>query len=278
MSRIRAAFEAQKGLLVPFITVGDPDLPATVEIIVELARQGAGVIELGLPYSDPIADGPTIQASSQRALDKGVRLGDVFGLVRAVRERSDVPLVLFTYCNPIYRYGLERFLTEAAEAGADGILMPDIPPEEAEDLRAIAERVGLDVIFLVAPTSTPERVQLICQASRGFVYLVAATGVTGVRSELATDLKEKLSLAKRSSEHAGASLPVAIGFGVSTPEQVASIRAMGADGVVVGSALVERIGRWGQDPEISREELIARVGRFAAELQAGRPEGILEAT
>ena len=270
MSRIRTAFHARPGLLVPFITVGDPDLPTTVEIIVELARQGAGVIELGIPYSDPIADGPTIQASSQRALDRGVKLGDVFGVVRAVRERSDVPLVLFTYCNPIYRYGLERFVREAAEAGADGILMPDIPPEEAQDLRAIADRHGLDVIFLVAPTSTPERVEIICEASRGFVYLVAATGVTGARAQLAANLQEKLALVKARSASSGEPLPVAIGFGVSSPEQVTAIRAMGADGVVVGSALVERIGRWSQEPGVDTQGLIARVGQFAAELQAGQ--------
>jgi tryptophan synthase alpha chain len=267
MSRIRSAFEAHPGLLVPFITVGDPDLPTTVDLIVALAAQGAGVIELGLPYSDPIADGPTIQASSQRALDRGVKLADVFGVVRAVRERSDVPLVLFTYCNPIYRYGLERFLQEAAAAGADGILMPDIPPEEAEDLRAIAARVGLDVIFLVAPTSTPERVKLICEASSGFVYVVAATGVTGARAQLASDLREKLALVKRHAHRNGTPLPVAVGFGVSTPEQVAEIRAMGADGVIVGSALVERIGRWGLAPEVDKASLLDRVGRFAAELQ-----------
>lgn len=270
MSRILDAFQAQPGLLVPFITVGDPDLPTTVSIIVELARQGAGVIELGLPYSDPIADGPTIQASSERALNRGVKLGDVFGVVRAVRERSDVPLVLFTYCNPIYRYGLERFVREAAEAGADGILMPDIPPEEAEDLRAIADRFGLDVIFLVAPTSTPERVKLICQASRGFVYLVAATGVTGARAALASNLEEKLQLVKASAQAAGKTLPVAIGFGVSSPEQVSAIRAMGADGVVVGSALVERIGRWSQEPGLDKAALVARVGHFAAELTSGQ--------
>lgn len=271
MSRIRSAFRANPGLLVPFLTVGDPDLSTTVDIIVELARQGAGVIELGLPYSDPIADGPTIQASSQRALDKGVKLGDVFGLVRAVRERSDVPLVLFTYCNPIYRYGLERFVAEAAEAGADGILMPDIPPEEAQDLRDIAERHGLDVIFLVAPTSTPERVRVIVEASRGFVYLVAATGVTGARAQLAANLQEKLDLVKACAKEAEKDLPVAIGFGVSSPEQVAAIRAMGADGVVVGSALVERIGRWAQEPGVDTAALIARVGAYGAELQAALP-------
>lgn len=267
MSRIRSAFQAQSGLLVPFLTVGDPDLPTTVEIIVELARQGAGVIELGIPYSDPIADGPTIQASSQRALDRGVKLADVFGVVRAVRERSDVPLVLFTYCNPIYRYGLERFVREAAEAGADGILMPDIPPEEASDLCETAERHGLDVIFLVAPTSTPERVKRICAASRGFIYLVAATGVTGARAQLAANLQEKLAQVKAATADSGDPLPVAVGFGVSTPEQVAAIRAMGADGVVVGSALVDRIGRWAEELGTDRSALIARVGRYAAELQ-----------
>ncbi len=269
MSRISSAFEAQTSHLIPFITVGDPDLPTTVEIVVELARQGAAIIELGLPYSDPIADGPIIQLSSQRALNKGVRLGDIFGVVRTIRQRCDVPLVLFTYCNPIYRYGLERFLREAADAGADGILMPDIPPEEAGDLREIASRYGLDVIFLVAPTSTPERVDLICQASTGFVYLVAATGVTGTRTQLASNLAEKLDLVKASAKRSGKHLPVAVGFGVSSPEQVSSIRAMGADGVVVGSALVERIGRWAQDPGIDATGLLERVGSFAAELQTG---------
>lgn len=269
MSRIRATFERQPGALVPFLTVGDPDLPTTVDLAVALAERGAGVIELGLPYSDPIADGPTIQASSQRALDRGVRLKDVFTVVRGIRERSDVPLVLFTYCNPIYRYGLERFLAEAATAGADGILMPDIPPEEATDLRETASRFGLDVIFLVAPTSTPDRIATICKASGGFVYLVAATGVTGARTQLAEGLAERLTLVKQCSD-----LPVAVGFGVSTPEQVAAIRAMGADGVVVGSALVERIGRWTAELGSDRAQLVARAGRFLGELHAGSRDAL----
>jgi len=259
MTRIEKAF-AQPGVkLIPFVTVGDPDLDTTARIIVRMAEEGADLVELGIPYSDPVADGPVIQASSQRALDRGVRLADVFGVVRQVRAHSEVPLILFTYCNPVFRYGLERFMQEASAAGADGLIMPDIPPEEAAEIREAAGRHGLATVFLVAPTSTEDRIGLLCEASEGFVYLVAATGVTGVRSQLAADLGDYLARVKAKSR-----LPVAVGFGVSTPEHATDLARMGADAVVVGSALVDRIGRWVQEPD-----LVERVGQFVHELKAG---------
>lgn len=259
MSRIAAAFAKEGVKLIPFVTVGDPDLDLTARIVVGMAEAGADLVELGIPYSDPVADGPVIQASSQRALDRGVKLADVFGVVRAVRSRSQVPLILFTYCNPVFRYGLERFMSEAAAAGADGLIMPDIPPEEAAEIRSAARSYGLDTVFLVAPTSTDERIRKVCEASAGFVYLVAATGVTGVRSRLATDLGDYMARVKAQSR-----LPVAVGFGVSTPEHAADLARMGADAVVVGSALVDRIGRWAQEPD-----LVEQVARFVHDLKEG---------
>lgn len=259
MERIKAAFARDGAKLIPFVTVGDPSLEATAEVAIAMAEAGADLIELGIPYSDPIADGPTIQASSQRALERGTRLADVFGVVRRIRAKSEVPLVLFTYCNPVYRYGIERFMREAAEAGADGILMPDLPPEEAAELRAEAERYGLAVIFLVAPTTSDPRISLIAEATRGFLYLVAALGVTGARSELSGNLDAYLRRVR-----AQTSVPLAVGFGVSTPEHAGRIAAMGADAVVVGSALVDRIGSWGQDVDLA-----AKVGAFIGDLKRG---------
>jgi tryptophan synthase alpha chain len=228
-------------------------------VAIAMAEAGADLIELGIPYSDPVADGPTIQASSQRALERGTRLADVFGVVRAIRKRAQVPLVLFTYCNPVYRYGLERFMREAAEAGADGVLMPDLPPEEADELRAEAARHGLAVIFLVAPTTSEARIARIAEATTGFLYLVAALGVTGARSELAGNLEAYLKRVRAQTMK-----PLAVGFGVSTPEHAGQIAALGADAVVVGSALVDRIGRWGQEADLA-----AKVGAFIGELKRG---------
>lgn len=261
MERITAAFSRDGAKLIPFVTVGDPSLAATAEVVVAMAEAGADLVELGIPYSDPVADGPTIQASSERALSRGTRLSDVFGVVRAVRERSQVPLVLFTYCNPVYRYGLERFMREAAEAGADGVLMPDLPPEEASELRAEAHRHGLAVIFLVAPTTSDARISKIAEASDGFLYLVAALGVTGARAEVAHDLAPYLGRVR-----ARTTKPLAVGFGVATPEHARQIAALGADAVIVGSALVDRIGRGGQDLALA-----AQIGAFVRDLkQAAR--------
>lgn len=256
MGRLDTAFLAGRTPILPFLTVGDPDRGATAELAIALGAAGACAIELGIPYSDPVADGPVIQAASERSLARGTRLADVFNVVRAVRRQSQVPLILFTYANPVYRYGLERFMHEAADAGADGVLMPDLPPEEAGELRVAAARHGLSTVFLVAPTTRPERIAKIVAASTGFVYVVAAMGVTGTRTALADELAAQVARVKACTE-----LPVAVGFGVSAPEHVAHLAAMGADAAIVGSALVERIAGWATEPD-----LVARAAQFVRSL------------
>ena len=236
MGRIAQRFARRKAegraAFVPFLTAGDPSLDRTVEIAVGLEAAGADVLELGVPFSDPIADGPVIQRSSERALARGVTLAAVLGAVRRIRERSELPLLLFSYYNPLLQYGLDRLAGEAAEAGVDGVLVTDLPPEEGAEWIAAARSARIDTVFLAAPTSPPERLRRVAEASRGFVYAVSRTGVTGERqalSDQARPLVERL--------HALTDVPVALGFGLSSPEQVAEAAAV-ADAVVVGSALV----------------------------------------
>ncbi len=221
---------------IPFVTAGDPDLPATVEIVLEMARSGADLVELGVPFSDPLADGPTIQRSSERALRHGYRMADILDAVRAIRRASDIPLVLFSYFNPIYQYGLEALARDARAAGIDGVLATDLTPEEGVEYRARLEDHGLDPVFLVAPTSESRRVERICSSCRGFVYLVSTTGVTGVRQALSDSIRPTLERIRRCSD-----LPVAVGFGISRPEHVREVWAV-ADAAVVGSAIVAAIG------------------------------------
>lgn len=254
MGRISEAFVRSERLLIPFFTLGDPDVATTVELVLEAARRGADVVELGIPYSDPVADGPTIQAASQRALARGTRLSDVFEAVRAIRQRSDVPLVIFSYCNPVYRLGPSRFLAQMAEAGADGLLCPDLPVEEADEIAMAAARKDLDQVFLVSPTTTPARLARIATASRGFLYLVARIGVTGASADLAMNLAEDVRRVQDVSP-----VPVAVGFGVGSREQAEAIYAMGADAVVVGSALVAKVAEWA-----SQTDLVLRVGELVA--------------
>jgi tryptophan synthase alpha chain len=236
MGRIAERFARRKSeggaAFVPFLTAGDPSLERTVEIAVGLETAGADVLELGVPFSDPVADGPVIQRSSERALTRGVTLASVLGAVRRIRERSELPLLLFSYFNPLLQHGLDRLAGEAADAGVDGVLVTDLPPEEGAEWIAAARATGIDTVFLAAPTSPPERLRLVADASRGFVYAVSRTGVTGERQALSDEarpLVERL--------HELTDVPVALGFGLSTPEQVAEA-AQVADGVVVGSALV----------------------------------------
>lgn len=264
MSRLSEALGKGQPVLVPFVTIGDPSLAITADIVVEMGRRGAGVVELGIPYSDPIADGPTIAAASHRALARGVRLDDVFDTVAAIRERSDVPLVLFTYCNPVFRFGPENFMKRAAEVGAEGVLMPDLPPEEAGEILASASKYGIDTVFLVAPTTSTQRLETIARATRGFLYLVAALGVTGARSELAEGLKYKIALAK-----AAARLPIAVGFGLSSPDQAHQVAGWGADGIVIGSALVDQLHQWRAEPDIAMRAG-NWVANFVAELGGAR--------
>jgi tryptophan synthase alpha chain len=221
--------------IVAYITAGDPTLDATLRQVLGLAEAGADVIELGVPFSDPLADGPTIQRASERALKSGTTLRGVLDLVRRIRQSSQVPLVLFSYFNPILQFGLEKFAAAAAESGADGVLVTDLTPEESEDYRRILKARGLDTIFLAAPTSTDERLQKIAVCSSGFLYLISRTGVTGAKDALPDDLPALLRRAHRFTQ-----LPIAVGFGISLPGQVSVLGGL-ADAAVVGSALVAEI-------------------------------------
>jgi tryptophan synthase alpha chain len=224
-SRGRAAF-------IPFLTAGDPSLDRTVEAALALEAAGADVLELGVPFSDPLADGPVIQRSSERALARGVTLEGVLDAVRRIRERSALPLLLFSYFNPLLQRGLERLAREAADAGVDGVLVTDLPPEEAGDWIRAARAAAVDTVFLAAPTSPPERLRRVAEASRGFVYAISRTGVTGERQALSDEARPLVERLRRLTE-----VPVALGFGLSTPDQVAEAASV-ADAVVVGSALV----------------------------------------
>jgi len=221
---------------VPFITAGDPDLATTAKALEVLANNGADMIELGVPYSDPLADGPTIQAAATRALQKGVRLEDVLGIVENAVNKIDVPIILFTYYNPIYYRGAESFLRQIKEAGVSGLVVPDLPLEEAETLLNSAREIGIEVILLVAPTSSTERIEAIVAKSQGFIYLVSVTGVTGIRSEMATGVKDLIA-----SLHGATDKPIGVGFGISEPEQAKQVKDWGADAVIVGSAIVKRL-------------------------------------
>ena len=236
MGRIGESFARRKAegraAFVPFLTAGDPSLERTVDAAVELQEAGADVLELGVPFSDPLADGPVIQRSSERALGRGVTLEAVLGAVRRIRERSELPLLLFSYYNPLLQRGLERLAREAAEAGVDGVLVTDLPPEEADGWLAAARGARLDTVFLAAPTSPPERLKRVADASRGFVYAISRTGVTGERRALSAEAPPLVERLRGLTD-----VPVALGFGLSTPEQVAEAGKV-ADGVVVGSALV----------------------------------------
>ncbi len=243
-SRGRRAF-------IPFITAGDPDLETTVRLVPELERAGSHIVELGIPFSDPLADGPTIQRSSERALRNRYRLAEYLEAVRAIRRETAIPIVLFSYYNPILQFGLEALAKEARAAGVDGVLVTDMTPEEGTDYCACLHRHGLDPIFLVAPTSSAERVASIVTCSRGFVYVVSRAGVTGAQERLSDTLAPTVS---RVRQHT--SLPVAAGFGISRPEQVRAVWKI-ADGAVVGSAIVARMEQF-ED----RRKLPVLVGDF----------------
>ncbi len=221
--------------IVAYITAGDPSLDATLKYVLALAEAGADVIELGIPFSDPLADGPTIQRASERALKAGATLAGVLDLVRRIRQSSQVPLVLFSYYNPILQMGLEKFASSAADAGADGVLVTDLTPEESGDYRRILAAHHLDTIFLGAPTSTDERLAKIAACSSGFLYLISRTGVTGAKDALPDDLPALLRRARSVTQ-----LPIAVGFGISLPGHVSVLGGL-ADAAVVGSALVSEI-------------------------------------
>src|SRR5580658_3877140 len=235
-TRIQQLFDRRrKGVLVAYLTAGDPTPEATPGLVAALERGGADLIELGVPFSDPIADGPVIQRGSDRALKAGTTVAKVLAIAKKIRATSEIPLLLFTYLNPVLRYGLENLARDAKAAGIDGCLLTDVSVEEAEVYVNAMRAAGLDTVFLAAPTSTPERLKLIAKFSSGFIYLVSRTGVTGERAELSNALPPLINSTRAVSE-----LPVAAGFGISTPEQAGAVAKI-ADGVVVGSAIVRLI-------------------------------------
>ncbi|PYK12032.1 MAG: tryptophan synthase subunit alpha [Verrucomicrobia bacterium] len=261
MSRMRDTLIEPKGSgrggFIPFITAGDPDLATTELLLVELAAAGADIIELGVPFSDPVADGEVIQRASERALRKGVTLGDTLKCISNVKKHIDLPIVLFSYLNPLLKFGRERLADEAERVGIDAVLITDLTVEEAGPwVRAFHDR-AIDMIFLVAPTTSDERLTHITQQASGFIYAVSRAGVTGAQNEMPADAE---SLVRR--VRAVSDLPVAVGFGISTPEQVRQVWRF-ADGAVIGSALVSQIEKLSSSPH-----LVARVGEFARSLVA----------
>ena len=260
MSRIASSFtrlrKRGERALIPYFTAGDPSLQITRQLLSEAARQGADLIELGIPFSDPLADGPVIQRASQRALASGVTLPRVLELAREARGEVPVPLALLTYYNPVLAFGLKAFAQTAVETGVDGVIVADLPPEEAEPLSSETRAAGLDLIHLVAPTSPSERMRMIARKSSGFVYAVSLTGVTGTRPELPPDLAQYLR-----DLRAVTTKPICVGFGISTPEQATAV-APYADGVIVGSAIVRLV-----EAHAGSERLIPEVGRFIASLK-----------
>jgi tryptophan synthase alpha chain len=249
MSRIQAAFdrlrEAGRGGIVTYVTAGDPDADTSAKILIALANAGADVLEVGVPFSDPLADGPVIQRATERALAAGMTLRGSLGVIRQVRRTIDTPIVLFTYANPVVRMEPDVFARAAADAGVDGVLILDYPVEEAEPLRAPLLAAGLDPIFLISPTTADDRIRRSAQLGRGFLYLISRLGVTGVRDSLASDVRALVGRVRAQS-----TLPVALGFGISSPEQVAQACAS-ADAAVVGSALVDVIARHGALPDVA---------------------------
>ena len=261
MSRIGETFASLKRLgrggFIPFITAGDPDLPTTESLLIELAAAGADIIELGVPFSDPVADGEVIQRASERALRNGVSARDALTCARKARQHIDVPIVLFSYFNPLLQLGEEQLAVAANEAGIDGVLVTDLIPEEADSWTQTLLGQGVDPIFLVAPTTSDERLAHIAQQARGFIYAVSRAGVTGARDQLTRDAEALVNRVRAVTD-----LPVAVGFGISTPEQVRSVWRF-ADAAVVGSAIVREIETLDNSPD-----LVKRVGEFARSLVA----------
>ena len=242
VARAFAAARAEgRAVLVPYVTAGHPSLAETPEVLRMLAAEGADVIEFGVPFSDPLADGPTVQRSSFKAIEQGADLPWTLSVLAGFRREHDTPVVLFTYLNPVIHYGLERFLDDAVAAGADAVLLIDLPVGADAQIERAVDESGLDLIRLIAPTTTPERVREVARAARGFLYYVSRTGVTGARQDLSAGLAREVEEVRAVTD-----VPVAVGFGISTPEQAAAVARI-ADGVVVGSALVDALDKGGVD-------------------------------
>jgi len=256
MSRIDKTFKElkknRKKAFIAYITAGDPSLSMTPRIITALENAGADIVELGIPFSDPVADGPTIQAASQRSLAKGASLKNIFRMVKSFRKNSGLPIIFMTYYNPVLQYGVEKFFKSCKDSGVDGVIVPDLPVEEAKPLMRFGRKSKVSTIFLAAPTSTKKRLLGIASNSSGFIYYVSLTGVTGARKRLPVELKTKVKLIKSLTDK-----PVAVGFGISGPSQARDIARV-SDGVIVGSAIVKIIGE--------KKNMIPRISRFAASL------------
>lgn len=260
MNRIEKKFkklkkDGRKAFIV-FITAGYPNLNTTQKLILEFSRIGVDIIELGVPFSDPLADGPIIQESSQVALRYKINLNDIFRLVKKVRRHTDIPICLMTYYNPLFCFGQDKFIKKSVQSGVDGVIIPDLPPEESRSFIKLARRFNLDTIFFLSPTTDTKRIKLVSRVSKGFIYYVSLTGVTGPRKDLSRDLVNNIKIIKRY-----ASKPVCVGFGVSHPFQVRQIYKI-ADGAIVGSAVIEKIKE-----NLYNKDLIRVLGRFVAGLK-----------
>ena len=239
MSNIKKAFENKKAFI-PFITCGDPDLATTKEIVKEAAKAGASLIELGIPFSDPTAEGPVIQAANIRALEGGVTTDKIFDFVKDLRKEVTVPMVFMTYANVVFSYGADAFIKTCSEIGIDGIILPDLPFEEKEEFLNDCHKYGVDLISLIAPTSE-NRIAMIAKEAEGFLYIVSSLGVTGTRSEIKTDLESIVKVVRENTD-----IPCAIGFGISTPEQAKKMSAI-SDGAIVGSAIIKIMEKYGKE-------------------------------
>ena len=266
MTKISHCFQSLRDrsqcALIPFITAGDPDLATTAQALRVLDKSGADMIELGVPYSDPLADGPTIQAAATRALQQGVRLDDVLAIVKEVSPDLNAPIILFTYYNPILNRGIESFLQQIAAVGVEGLVVPDLPLEEAQSLIKPAAEIGIEVILLVAPTSPKERIEAIANQSQGFIYLVSVTGVTGMRDQVASRVPDLLKQMRTVTDK-----PIGVGFGISAPEQARQVKYWGADAVIVGSAFVKRLA------EGTPAEGLFSIGEFCQSLKLAISDG-----
>lgn len=258
MSRIEEAFQKHKAFIA-FITVGDPDLETTERVVHAAVENGADLIELGIPFSDPTAEGPVIMEADEVALKAGTTTDKVFELTKKLRETITVPMVYMTYANVVFSYGCEKFAQKAADAGMDGLILPDVPYEEKEEFTEVFDRYGLDLISMIAPTSE-DRIAMIAKEAKGFIYMVSSLGVTGTRSEITTDISAMTDLVKKNSE-----VPCAVGFGISTPEQAAGMAEL-SDGAIVGSAIIKIIAKYGK-------EAAGPVGEYVKEM-AGAVHGV----
>lgn len=252
MSRVEQAFAKGKALI-PFITAGDPDLETTEKLVLAMARAGADLIELGIPFSDPVAEGPVIQLASERALQAGATTDKILALVSRVRKESDVPLAFMTYINPVFAYGIDRFMHDSREAGVDALIIPDLPFEEREEIIPYCSQYGIELISMIAPTSQ-ERIKMIAREARGFVYCVSSLGVTGVREQISTEAENMVAMVKAVQD-----IPCAVGFGISSPEQAQQI-SQTADGVIVGSAIMQIVEQFGV-------ESVSPVAAFVREMK-----------